>query len=387
MRATDRYAMNIDYDFHGILGLRLIDPKPSFARWVGAELKPLGTSASSIDPDVSVVRASASVTSNAQFHLGNAGDYQECVYSDSELWVRSDGEFLNIPFEALGKRCELRYTGGFRASRAWRYVRPILQIGLLEKGSLAVHASSMIYRDKGILFAGWAESGKTEALLGFLMDGASMMSDKWTIISEHGDAIYNFPSRITMRDWVPKYLPEILEILTPGQKRRLRIGGAMTAMATRALQSARRFDSVAMFSDVLRPALDTGRTVTIDQSQLAGLGGRDVELDPAASQAPFDKLFLLLPSNRRDIEVIPSSAAEVSPRLAECASYERRHLFGLYSKFKYAIPNVPASALEGVKEREESMLRSVLATKEVYQVHAPFPCDPRAMRAAIAPFC
>ena len=379
--------MNIDYDFHGILGLRLVDPNLSFARWVGAELEPLGTSASSIDPDVSVARTSASVTSDAQFNLGNAGDYQECVYSDSELWVRSDGEFLSIPFEALGKRCEIRYTGGFRARRAWRYVRPILQIGLLEKGSLAVHASSMIYRDKGILLAGWAESGKTEALLGFLMDGASMISDKWTIVSEHEDAIYSFPSRITMRDWVLKYLPEVTEILTPGQKRRLRIGGAMTALATRALQSARSLDSVAMVSEVLRPALDSGRTVTIDQSQLAGLGGGDVKFDSAATQAPFDKLFLLLPSDRRDVQVQPSSGAEVSPRLAECASYERRHLFGLYSKFKYAIPSAPPTALDDAKEREESMLQRVLATKEVYQVLAPFPCDPRAMQAAIAPFC
>ena len=379
--------MNIDYDFHGILGLRLVDPNLSFARWVGAELEPLGTSASSIDPDLSVARTSASVTSDAQFSLGNAGDYQECVYSDSELWLRSDGEFLNIPFEELGKRCEIRYTSEFRARRAWRYVRPILQIGLLEKGALAVHASSMIYRDKGILFAGWAESGKTEALLGFLMDGASMISDKWTIVSERGNAMYSFPSRVTMRDWVPKYLPEILEILTPGQKRRLRIGGAMTALASRVLQSVRGSDSVAMVSEVLRPALDTGRTVTIDQSQLAGLTGRNVKSNSAATRAPFDKLFLLLPSNRQDIRVEPSTAAEVSPRLAECASYERRHLFGLYSKFKYAIPNAPPTALDDVKEREESMLQRVLATKEVYQVLAPFPCDPRAMRAAIAPFC
>ncbi|MCH8050467.1 MAG: hypothetical protein IIC86_00425 [Chloroflexi bacterium] len=377
----------MDYDFHGILGLRLIDPKPSFAKWISAELKPLATSASSIDPDVSVVRASASVTSDAQFHLGNAGDYQECVYSDSELWVRSDGEFLNIPFEALGKRCEIQYTRGFAARRAWRYVRPILQIGLLEKGSLAVHASSMIYRDKGILFAGWAESGKTETLLGFLMDGASMISDKWTIVSELGDTIHSFPSRITMRDWVPRYLPEILDILTPGQKRRLRIGGAMAAMATRALQSARGIDPVAMASEVLRPALDTGRTVTIDQSQLERLGGGDAKSNSAATEAPFDKLFLLLPSNRRDVRVQPSSGAEVSARLAECASYERRHLFGLYSKFKYAIPNAPPTVLDDVKEREESMLRRILATKEVYQVLAPFPCDPRAMQAAIAPFC
>ena len=376
--------MNIDYDFHGILGLRLVDPNLSFAKWVGAELKPLASSASAIDPDVSVVRADSGVTSDARFSLGNAGDYQECVYSDSELWVRSDGEFLSIPFEALGKRCEIRYTGGFRARRAWRYVRPILQIGLLAKGSLAVHASSMIYRDKGILLAGWAESGKTEALLGFLMDGASMISDKWTIVSEQGDAIYGFPSRITMRDWVPKYLPEVLEILTPGQKRRLRIGGAMAAMATRALQSARGIDSVAMVSEILRPALDTGRTVTIDQSQLEALGGGDAK---AATQAPFDKLFLLLPSDRRDVQVQPSSGAEASRRLSECASYERRHLFGLYSKFKYAIPGAPPTALDDAKEREESMLQRVLATKEVYQVLAPFPCDPRAMQAAIAPFC
>ena len=133
----------------------------------------------------------------------------------------------------------------------------------------------MIYRDKGILLAGWAESGKTEALLGFLMDGASMISDKWTIVSEQGDAIYGFHSRLTMRDWVPKYLPEVLEILTPGQKRRLRIGSAMAAMATRAFHGARGIYSVSMVSEILRPALDTGRTVTSEPTHREALRGGD----------------------------------------------------------------------------------------------------------------
>ena len=187
-----------------------------------------------------------------------------------------------------------------------------------------------------------------------------------------------------MGDWVHQTLPEVLEILTTGQKRRLRIGGAMAAMATRAFHGARGIDSVALASEVLRPALDTGRTVTIDQSQLEALGGGDAK---AATQAPFEKLFFLLPWNRREIRVQPSSGAEVSPRLAECASYERRHLFGLYSKFKYAIPNAPPTALDDANEREESMLQRVWATREVYQLMAPVPGDARAMQAGILPFC
>lgn len=377
-------AMNIDYDIHGWLGLRLADSQPSSARFVARELNPLVPSTLLTNPDVSLIATPEDLPASSAYRLGNAGDYQECEFGDSDFCIRNGGKVLCIPFESIGTTCQVRYTPGFGLRKVFRYVRPILHLSLLTKGALAIHSAAMLYNGKGILFAGWAESGKTEAMMGFLSRGASFVSDKWTILQEDGSAICNFPTPITVRKWVLEHLPDVAKNLTPLERWRLRIGALASALADGA-ERANRIKTAGTVARIIRPALERGGRVTVTPSRLFRKEGDDSwSFSPSA---PLDKLFFLITTNEKEISVRPASAADVVQRLVDCAQYERRHLLGLYTKFKYAFPDKRSAIIEEAREREASMLMKALASKEIFLVELPFPFDPLAAGEALNPFC
>jgi hypothetical protein len=46
--------MNVDYDIHGLLGVRLVDPTPSLARAAARQFNPLRPATLAAAPDVSI---------------------------------------------------------------------------------------------------------------------------------------------------------------------------------------------------------------------------------------------------------------------------------------------------------------------------------------------
>src|SRR5437870_4980543 len=193
--------MNVDYDIHGVLGLRLIDPTPSLAGLVARQLDPWRPSPLASEPDVSISRLRTVSSRGNRYRLGDAGDSQECEFSDSEFILRKGAMSLSLPFSSVGEGCVNGWSGGSGMRKLMiDYVRPALQISLLPKDRLALHSAAVAYEGKGILLAGWAESGKTEAMLGFLQAGAAFVSDKWTIVDGDGSTIRHFPTPIAVRE-------------------------------------------------------------------------------------------------------------------------------------------------------------------------------------------
>jgi hypothetical protein len=260
------------------------------------------------------------------------------------------------------------------------YVRPALQISLLPKGALALHSAAASYNGKGILFAGWAESGKTEAMLGFLQGGASFVSDKWTIVSADGSTIYNFPTPITVRDWMIDLIPGLRSRLTRGGLLRARAAEAAAAV----LKSGGALKRVPGVGQVKSLAELAGR-VSVTHNQLFGNAGNGRGWQ-AISSAPLDTLVFLLTSSSQKIQVRPAEPAEVAGRLAECARYERRGFFGLYQRFRYAFPERRNPLIEAARETEAEMLAKALPSKQVLAVEAPFPFSPAALYEALRPF-
>ena len=171
--------MNVDYDIHGVLGLRLIDPPSSLARLVARQFDPWRPSPLSSEPDVTISRLRSRAYREASYRLGDAGDSQESEFSDSEFILRKGMMAISVPFASVGSGCVIGWSGGSGMRRLLiDYVRPALQISLLPKGRVALHSAAVALEGKGILLAGWAESGKTEATLGFLQAGAAFVSDK-----------------------------------------------------------------------------------------------------------------------------------------------------------------------------------------------------------------
>lgn len=64
-----------------------------------------------------------------------------------------------------------------------------------EQNLLVLHASSFILNDRLVLLAGTKSSGKTTALLYFLMNGATYVGDEIVVVSSEGVIPYQLPLR------------------------------------------------------------------------------------------------------------------------------------------------------------------------------------------------
>jgi hypothetical protein len=261
------------------------------------------------------------------------------------------------------------------------YARPALQLSLLPKNALALHSAAASYEGKGILFAGWAESGKTEAMLGFLQAGAAFVSDKWTIVAGDGSKIYNFPTPITVRDWMIDLIPGLRGRLKRPELVRARAAEAATSV----LKSAGPLKRVPGAGQAQSLAELAGR-VSVTHRQLFS-GTEDGQNGwPSMQSAPLDTLVFLLTSSDSQISVRPAEAGEVAGRMADCAQYERRAFYGLYQRFRYAFPERRNALIESARDTETGLLTQALEGKKLLAVEAPFPFRPADLYEALRPF-
>src|SRR3989442_4342590 len=374
--------MNVDYDIHGVLGLRLIDPTPSLARLVARQLDPWRPSPLASEPDVSISRLRTVSSRGNRYRLGDAGDSQECEFSDSEFILRKGAMSLSLPFSSVGEGCVIGWSGGSGMRRLLiDYVRPALQISLLPKGSLALHSAAVAYEGKGILLAGWAESGKTEAMLGFLQAGAAFVSDKWTIVDGDGSTIRHFPTPITVRNWMIDLIPGLQDRLKGMELLRARAAGLATSVLR--VEALTR----APLTTEAKGLAELAGRVSVTPSHLLGTNTDGGSRWQATPSAPLECLFLLVTSGEDRIAVREADVPEGASRLADLRGNERRAFFGLYQRFRYAYPGRRNRLIEEAREAESRTLAKALESKRVFVVEAPFPFDPSALYRAIQPFC
>ena len=243
----------------------------------------------------------------AGHRLGDAGDGQLCVFDDRKFALVHRGSVISVPFDSVGSTCEIRCSAdsGMRKLLI-DYVRPALHLSLLSKNALALHSAAASYNGKGLLFAGWAESGKTEAMLGFLQAGASFVSDKWTIVAGDGSSTYNFPTPITVRDWMIDLIPGLRSRLTRTGLFRARAAAAATSV----LKSGGALNKVPGMSEIKGLAELAGRVSVIAQPALCRWR-RMVAALAVRKSAPLETVFFLLTSENPKIQVRPADAAEV----------------------------------------------------------------------------
>jgi hypothetical protein len=87
------------------------------------------------------------------------------------------------------------------------------------------------------------------------------------------------------------------------------------------------------------------------------------------------------------VRVRPVEVGWAAERLALSAAYERRALYELDARTRYATAKPGPSPLLGVATQEAELLRGLLDGVQLLEVKAPFPTDPRKVADALAPWC
>lgn len=359
-----------DFDLHGLVGIRALD---AGTRQVAALSRQLGLRASRLtrEPDV-VIRFVERLDVAGPVRFLNLDD---AAFDDEGFLVRMDRHHrrarVRFPFENLGSGCEITCEHGVGTVPL---LVPLVNLLMLSRGHLPLHASAFAYHGAGILVAGWAKGGKTETLLAFAANGATYVGDEWVYVGPEGRQLFGMPMPIRIWQWHLSAAPEYWARLERRDVTRLRL--------------LRRVQS-------LTASLPLPARVTAARARLLAAIERQLHVDMppqrlfdgavATEPASFDHLVFVMSHDAPDVRVAPVAATEVAHRMRFSLQYERLGIWGAYLKFRFAFPDRRCPLLEGAEEMERDLLKTALAGKRAHVVYHPYPVPIRAMFDAVVP--
>jgi D-aspartate ligase len=362
----------VDYDIHGIVGVRLINPSSSDAAAVRKQLGPMQTPLTR-EPDI-VVRF---VEKLATEHVC-AVDLHRNEFSNESFYIRQSGgrdARVRIAFDEIGHGCKILCESG---ARSVPLLMAIVNLTALKKGYVPLHASAFVHKGMGVLLAGWAKGGKTEALLAFAAHGAEYVGDEWVLLRADGEKVYGIPESIRLWDWHLDQLPSVRRQV--GRRDRVLF---KTIHAAEWLQHNVSAGTLGRTfpSQLLRramPALHRQLNVVIQPEKIFGCIG------PLAARPV--KLFLMMIHQDSSIQIEPADSLEVARRMASSVRYEQLPLLQHYLSFRFAFPERKNELIERAHELQEELLCRALAGVESWVVRHPYPVSFGELYHAMQPF-
>ncbi|MGH2524522.1 MAG: hypothetical protein ACRDH2_18605, partial [Anaerolineales bacterium] len=361
-----------DFDLHGLAGIRLLNASPADAAAVTRQLGPIQAPLTR-EPDL-VIRFVDRLTTTSRVRtlgLDEAG-----FTDDAFLVLRSKHKArarVQIPFEQIGKQCQIVCESGLPAVPL---LIPILNLTVLAKGALPLHASAFTYNGVGALTTGWSKGGKTETLLAFMAHGASYIGDEWVYLTGDGGQMYGIPEPIRVWDWHLNYLPEYRKLVGAGD--RARLGAIRLAQSLdRALPDRSGLPPVKAVRRVM-PLLKRQSFVDMHPKKLFGPGF-------GALAGPLHKIFFVVSHETPDVRVEPMAPDEVARRMVFSLQHERLDFMAYYYKFRFAFPEAANDFIEQAEQLQRERLIRVLADKPAYAVYHPYPVPIQSLFEAVQP--
>jgi len=238
---------------------------------------------------------------------------------------------------------------------------PAINMTVLARGGLAMHAAAFRYRGRGVLVTGWSKGGKTETMLAFASQGADYVGDEWVYLVDDGTRMCGIPEPIRLWDWQLAQLPGYRDRIRPADRLRLRtlrsgarvLEGAAEAGGARA---ARRAEHL------------VARQCHVDVPPSRLFGGT-----PAAGRVPLDKVILVCSSEAPEVRTRRIHPREVADRMPHSHAEERQRLLSHYRKARFGRPSCTNPVIESALEAERDRLRRFLRDRECHLVQHPYP--------------
>lgn len=342
----------VDYDLHGLAGVRVVGAGPRDVAAVDRQLGPIRGTLQR-EPDI-VVRFVDRLELTGPLRLLGLDDAG--FTDDAFLILRSRHKArarVRIPLEQVGERCELVCERGLPAVPL---LIAVLNLTVLARGALPLHAAAFVHGERGAVVTGWSKGGKTESVLAFMSRGARFVGDEWVYIEPDGARVHGIPEPMRVWDWQLRQLPELREQVASLDRARLSaLRLAVSAARGRRGRRVGAFVSRQLHVDVPPERMFAASTVALTAS--------------------FDRLFLVGSWERPETIARPIEPAEIAARMAFSLQYERAPLLAAYQQFRFAFPDRVNPVIETAAERERALLERVLAGKPSYAVEHPYPVD------------
>jgi hypothetical protein len=356
----------LDFDLHGVIGIRVIDAGPREADTLHAQL---GGMVQPLDrvPDITVRFLPHFSPRNLRYiEIGKTG------FTDTDFFLLSHRRrpvLVRMPFDAADGPCEIECAHGVGSVPL---LAELIMLTAVRKGYAPVHASAFEYQGSGVLVAGWAHGGKTSCLLAFAQAGARFISDDLVLLRGDGSRLLGLPTTISVADWQLDQIPAV----------RGRAGAIRRSLFAGTRMLAR-----------LQPVLGDKKAGRVLHAVLPALQRRlKVDLFPEMLFGPVGEcfsnagtVFLTLSQAAPEIRVEPADPATVADQLATLFRAQLHGCFELYHAYRFAFPNRKCDLLENAVEDAASLLRQALLNKRVFTVRHPHPVSLQALRFALEP--
>jgi hypothetical protein len=274
-----------------------------------------------------------------------------------------------IPFDRLGPGAEITCERGIPAVP---HLLAAVNLVLLTRDVLPLHATAIEVDGEGILVTGWSKGGKTETLLAATTHGARYVGDEWVHLTADGRML-GLPEPIRLWAWQLAQRPDLLASRTAAERRRLH---AWSTVARVADSVADRSWKGAGLVRRVAPALGRQAYLQVPPADLFGRDG-------IVPSAPLDAVVLVLSHESSETAVHPAARGEIARRMAASLAEERAPLMTHYRQFRYAFPDRTSPVLEGAGETEARLLSERLDHVPSATVTHPHPCDVHELGRAV----
>jgi len=367
--------MHIDYDLHGIVGVRLINPSPRDAAAAARQLGPL-RAALQREPDITIKFVDRLELSSPMRLLG----LDDAGFSDDGFFVlrgrHKASAKVKIAFEQIGSRhCEIICESGVASVPL---LMAIINLTFLSKGAIPLHASAFIHNDTGFVVTGWSKGGKTEALLAFMSHGARYVGDEWVILTADGMRMCGMPEPIRLWDWHLDQLPLFRRKLSRASRYKLKAIRQVEVLY-RSIPSAGKSSFLPL--SILRRAiliLQRQKCVDVAPHRLFGDEG-------CALTGVPEKIIFIMSHANDNVSMENADAQEIASRMAFSLRYEQADFFSYYLKYRFAFPDLMNPLIERAPEYQLDILSRALHDKEAHTVYHPYPVQLEKLFDIISP--
>ena len=363
---------SVDFDIHGIVGLRLINPSESDVKYISKLLSHFRSELAR-EPDITIVYKES-------WDLGNISylGLNEAAFNEDGFYILTSGRQalkVKIPFEQIGDKCEIVCEQGIVGIPLLHYV---INLTLLKKNYLPIHASAFSYNDINALVIGWSKGGKSEALFSFVNHGAKFIGDETVILSADGKKMFGIPVPVSIWEWQFSEIPDLMPPLSIQKK--VLFGGVHFLDGIYKASKKVKINNnsiVRLLGDAL-PALRKQLNIRVAPEKIFN-GKLEWE------KVTLDKIILAMSYSEDEISVSECNKDEITDRMISSNLFEFDSFYNYYSTFKFAFPGIKNDFLEMVPDIYNELLPKALSGIESYKVLHPYPVSYEKLYEAMKP--
>ena len=364
--------MECDYDLYGLLGIRLLNPKPCDSDAVRHQLgefrRPLTR-----EPDIEIHFVERLPAPDLQYREQKKNSFTDDGFSVLDRSGQST--IARISMGCFGDRCQITCQSG---DGSVPLLVEMIRLTALAKGLVPFHASAFEYGGIGILATGGAHSGKTSALLAFAERGAQYITDDLVLLTGDGQQMYGIPAPIEASDWQLHQLGRARDQVRRSDLLLSEGIGCLDWIQQQLSKGSLGASGPAIALRRAVPALRHRFRIKLQPKSL--FEGTKLFSEPR-------KLFLTLTHPGCDVRVEPADSRGVVNWIVNSARRDWLPVLDHHLSHQYAGGDRIRRLIEQAADLHAQGLRRALAEVETYIIRHPRPVSLRTLYDAMRPFC